>query len=339
MNTPLLLVSVWADSAMREQIAAGRRPRTEFFELQGRTGAELLDWSKLGGRRRTPMLSLRHAAAALPRLRDHNVVFSDGEHIGIPLSLAMRLGTIRPHVVIGHHLTTPKKRRMFTVLKAHQQMTRIIVHSHHQLEAASAMLGIPKDRLELIPYATDTQFWKPTGLPEESLIVSAGREHRDYRLLDQACAGLSYELLILASSVHSPGAVCTMPAARSAAIVQQLDHVGLRAAYALAAVVVVPLLPNDFQAGVTAVLEAMAMQKAVIVSATEGIRDVMVDGETGVLVPPGDIGAMREAIVRLMEDPLERSRLGRNARYAAEERFSLEGYVDALAATMRAALA
>jgi glycosyltransferase involved in cell wall biosynthesis len=213
------------------------------------------------------------------------------------------------------------------------------VHSHHQLEAASVVLGIPKDRLELIPYATDTQFWKPTGLPEESLIVAAGREHRDYRLLDQACTGLRYELLILASSVHSPGAVCTMPAAKSAAIVQQLDHVGLRAAYALAAVVVVPLLPNDFQAGVTAVLEAMAMEKAVVVSATEGIRDVVVDGETAVLVPPGDVLAMRDAIVRLMEDPHERRRLGRNARQAVEERFSLEEYVEALAASMQAATA
>jgi glycosyltransferase involved in cell wall biosynthesis len=340
VRRPLLLVSAWADEHLREEIAAGRRPRAEFFELERLHNAELLDWSLIGGgRQRTRMLSIRHAAAALPRLRKHSVVFSDGEHLGIPLALAMTAGPSRPHVVIGHRLTTPKKRVFFRLMHAHRRMTRIIVHSRTQLEAGVKQLGIPRDRLEFVPYSADTTFWQPLGLPEECLIVSAGREHRDYAVLDRACASLGHQLLIAAGSLYSPGAVCTMPSPTSRAITRQLDHVRLREWYARAAVVVVPLLPNDFQAGVTTLLEAMAMGKAVVVSATEGQRDIVIDGETGLLVPPGDEDGLRVVLERLLRDPAERMRLGRNARRAVQEQFSLDRYVDALAANLRAAAA
>jgi glycosyltransferase involved in cell wall biosynthesis len=325
---------------LRLEIAAGRRPRAEFFELERLHGVELLDWSMIGGgRQRTRMLSIRHAVAALSRMRNHDVIFSDGEHLGIPLALAMAAGPAHPHVVIGHRLTTPKKRVFFRVFKAHRRMTRIIVHSRNQLEAGVKELGISRGRLEFIPYSADTAFWQPLGLPEENLIVSAGREHRDYAVLDRACANLGHHLLIAADSLHSPGAVCTMPSATSSATVRRLDHVSLREWYARAAVVVVPLLPNDFQAGVTTLLEAMAMGKAVVVSATEGQRDIVVDGETGLLVPPGDEKALRDVLEHLLHDPAELRRLGGNARRAVQEQFSLDRYVAALAGTLRAAAA
>src|SRR4029077_16853650 len=120
VRRPLLLVSAWAGSALRGEIATGRRPRAEYLELERRHDVELFDWSRLGGpRQRSEMLSLRHVAAALPRLNGHDVVFSDGEHLGIPLALAMRFRSPLPHVVIGHWLTRPKKRMFFKVLKAH----------------------------------------------------------------------------------------------------------------------------------------------------------------------------------------------------------------------------
>lgn len=333
-------MSAWADNALREEIAAGRRPRAEFFELERRHDLDLLDWSRLGKfRQRSKLLALRHAAAALTRLRDYDLVFSDGEHVGIPLALAMSFGQDRPHVVIGHHLTTPPKRPFFRLLGVHRHMTRIIVHSQKQLEGAVSALGIPRDQLEFIPYGVDTCFWQPGERPEEGVIVAAGREHRDYALLDRACDGLGQQVLIAAGSLHSPGARCTMPSAASRAVVRQLNHVSLREWYDRASIVAIPLLQNDFQAGVTTLLEAMAMGKAVVVSATEGQRDVVVEGETGLLVTPGDEKSLRDAITRLLQDPSERKRLGRNARSAAMEQFSLDRYVHALAASLRTAAA
>jgi glycosyltransferase involved in cell wall biosynthesis len=75
----------------------------------------------------------------------------------------------------------------------------------------------------------------------------------------------------------------------------------------------------------------MSMARPVVVSATEGQRDVVEDGVTGLMVPPGDAGALREAIERLLADPAERARLGANARAAVRERFSLDAYASSLA--------
>ena len=336
-----MLVSAWAGDELRDAVARGLVPRPEFLELEKEHGVDILDWSRLGrGRRRSRALALRHAAAGFRRVRDYDVVFSDGEHVGIPLALALRpLSRPPTHVVIGHHLSARKKEFFFRRLKVHSRMNRILVHSRVQLEVAATRLGIGRERIQFVPYGADTRFWRPVDRPEEAVIVSAGREHRDYAVLARACAGLDHRLFIAAGSVYSPHADCTLPPADSEAVVRQVDHVTLRNWYAMARVVVVPLLPNDFQAGITTILEAMAMQKAVVVTATEGQRDVVVNGETGLLVAPGDVDGLRKALETLIAQPAERERLGRNARRAVEERFSLEAYVSVLAASLGIAAA
>jgi glycosyltransferase involved in cell wall biosynthesis len=60
-------------------------------------------------------------------------------------------------------------------------------------------------------------------------------------------------------------------------------------------------------------LEAAAAGKPVIASAIGGLRDVVVDGETGVLVPPGDRDALGSALERMIADPEMRVRMGRAA--------------------------
>ena len=79
---------------------------------------------------------------------------------------------------------------------------------------------------------------------------------------------------------------------------KRYDYAGLRDLYEQSAFTVVPLYENDFQAGVTTLLEAMAMGKCVAVTRTEGQRDVVTDGENGVYVAPGDVGGWRETICR-----------------------------------------
>jgi glycosyltransferase involved in cell wall biosynthesis len=74
------------------------------------------------------------------------------------------------------------------------------------------------------------------------------------------------------------------------------------------------LLPESF--GIVA-LEAAAAGKAAIVSAIGGLKDVVVDGETGILVPPGDREALRGALRRLCEEPGTRERMGEAARVRA----------------------
>jgi glycosyltransferase involved in cell wall biosynthesis len=114
---------------------------------------------------------------------------------------------------------------------------------------------------------------------------------------------------------------------------QELDRL-----YARAAVVVCPSRREGF--GV-ACAEAMARARPVVASAVGGLLDHVEDGETGLLVPPGDVPALRAALERLLGDAGLRGRLGAagRARVAATcgwERvtaLTLEAYEEALRRT------
>lgn len=86
------------------------------------------------------------------------------------------------------------------------------------------------------------------------------------------------------------------------------------------------------------IVEAMAAGTAVIATRAGGVLDIVRDGQTGLLVPPGDTGALREAIRRLLEAPRLRARLARAAGRHVQEAFSPDRAVEALTAVHRAAL-
>ncbi len=335
MGSFMMLVSARADGRLRDEVTHGCRPCPEYLRLEEHHGVELLDWSRLKGdpRERSTRVCLAHARAALRRLQDLDAVFSDGEHVGVPLALGMRARRLStPHLMLGHHLTTKAKGRVFRLLRPQHRVTRILVHSRRQIEIAVQELGIPREKLAFVPYGVDEEFWSPRLRNEEALVVAVGREHRDYTTLARACRHLPVRVFVAAGSLFSPSAAQDSPAAWPANFqVEFATPAQVRDWYARAAVVVVPLLPNDFQAGVTVILEAMAMAKAVVVTATAGQRDVIENGVTGVMVPPGDEHVMREVMSRLLELPAERRRLGANARDAVLSAFSLNAYAGALA--------
>jgi glycosyltransferase involved in cell wall biosynthesis len=101
-----------------------------------------------------------------------------------------------------------------------------------------------------------------------------------------------------------------------------------RPAYAAADVLVLPSAQPEPFAGV--VLEAMAMGKPVIATALGGSLDQVVDGETGYLVPPGDVGAMADKIRALCEDAGLRRRMGEAGRERVRTHFDVQRMLDKL---------
>jgi glycosyltransferase involved in cell wall biosynthesis len=89
----------------------------------------------------------------------------------------------------------------------------------------------------------------------------------------------------------------------------------------------------------TSLLDAMASSRAIVATEAGGIPEVVVDGETGLLVPPRNHQAMAAAIVRLLKDPALRERLGRAGFERVRSRFSAARMVDQTLDVYRAWLA
>jgi glycosyltransferase involved in cell wall biosynthesis len=70
------------------------------------------------------------------------------------------------------------------------------------------------------------------------------------------------------------------------------------------------------------VLEAMASGTPVVASRLGGVPEIVTDGETGYLVEPGDVGALRDRLQQLLGDPDRAERMGRAAREAVMARFT-----------------
>lgn len=75
-------------------------------------------------------------------------------------------------------------------------------------------------------------------------------------------------------------------------------------------------------------LEAMASGKPVVGTSVGGIPEVVIDGETGLLVPPGQSAALADAMVRLLQDSEGHRAMGRNARELVKARYDFPQTVD-----------
>jgi glycosyltransferase involved in cell wall biosynthesis len=86
------------------------------------------------------------------------------------------------------------------------------------------------------------------------------------------------------------------------------------------------VLSTKSEAMPMSILEAMAAGLPVVAARVGGVPELIVEGETGLLVPPGDVEALAEALGRLVGQPELRCRYGHAARKRAEERFDLPDF-------------
>jgi glycosyltransferase involved in cell wall biosynthesis len=94
-------------------------------------------------------------------------------------------------------------------------------------------------------------------------------------------------------------------------------HDAVMAAWSRCSLALVPSVVAD--SCPTVALEAMMMGKPVIASRSGGLPDIVVEGETGCLVPPGDPQALRETIQYLLDDPVLRVHMGKMAQQRVVE--------------------
>ena len=110
-----------------------------------------------------------------------------------------------------------------------------------------------------------------------------------------------------------------------------VSYVDLRDLYARASCVVLPQRSDDYPygsegGGLTALLEAMAMGRPVVATERAILRDYLEDGVDGILVPPEDPDALREAVQRVLGDPDLARSLGAAARTRVERAHTSRGF-------------
>ena len=208
--------------------------------------------------------------------------------------------------------------------------SRAVTTMNEDMRARLVALGAPADATYVLPMGADVDAIRAaaagaTRVPGRVLFVGRLVEKKGVAVLLDAATllrdqpGWSMEIVgdgPLRADLESRAA--GLPVAFAGA----LGRSQLAAAYASADVVVFPSVPaasGDQDGLPVALLEAMAVGATIVASRMPGIDAAITDGESGVLVPPGDPRALADALRRLLDDAGLRERLGKAAAARSDE--------------------
>ncbi len=151
----------------------------------------------------------------------------------------------------------------------------------------------------------------PTG--DFLLFVGDIKLDKGVGVLLQAYAALQTSLPLVI--IGRPDPTFSPPIPPNVHILQNWPHDAVMGAWGRCLFALVPSLFID--ACPTVAMEAMVMGRPVVASRSGGLPEIVVDGETGLLVPSGDCQALQEAMARLLADGELRERMGEQARRRA----------------------
>jgi hypothetical protein len=183
-------------------------------------------------------------------------------------------------------------------------------------------LGIPLERIRHLPIGTHDLYGGQFGKEPGDFVFSGGRSGRDYDTLLRAVDGLGLPVVVNARPFNLRG--LRIPV--NVQVNDLLPSDQYRDLNWNARFVVVPLRAVDEAVGLTAILQAMAAGKAVICSNLAGPVEYVCPGETGLLVPEGDVGALREAVSYLWERPELCREMGRRGRMIYAEQYTFTAF-------------
>jgi glycosyltransferase involved in cell wall biosynthesis len=154
-------------------------------------------------------------------------------------------------------------------------------------------------------------------LPSEGYLLFVGDLRRDkgIEVLLAAYRGLAGAPPLVMIGRRCDDTPAELPP--NAIMLESWPHTAVMEAWRRSMVAIVPSVWNE-PFGIVAI-EAMATGRPVIASRIGGLSDIVADEQTGILVPPGDVAALRTALARLIADPDERAGMGE----AGRERVSL----------------
>jgi glycosyltransferase involved in cell wall biosynthesis len=236
---------------------------------------------------------------------------------------------------------------------------KIICVSMDLKEHLHSKWNIEESRLAVLPCAADVEAFAPNydttvvrqalGLTTEPVIMWVGGFYpwHDLDLLLESFAQVlprhpATRLVLVGDGQTRPAItqkVRENGLEQAVIMTGTIPHTRVPAMVSIADVAVVPSVPVSAGRGGTGtplkLFEYMAAGKAIVATALSQAAAVIEDGHTGLLVEAGDVNGFAEAMLVLLDDPVERSRLGQNAQQHAVAHHSWEQYTRQLEATYR----
>jgi len=249
-----------------------------------------------------------------------------------------------PHVVHTVHTAEMRPRRgEFTFARlAAGRCERIVAVSASAAEHHSRMSGLGRSRYTVIPNGVDAaayqrdeqrreQLRREWGIGERPLAAYVGRlgEEKGVDTLLAAWrelygCGRAVDLVI-AGDGELRGMVERFLAEPAAAGVRMLGFTDdVRGVLSAADLLV---MPSHWEGFGLAAAEAMAAGLPVVATDVPGLREVVADGQTGLLVSPGEAAAVADAVMQLADDPAMRRRMGELGCARVIEHFSIDATI------------
>jgi len=209
--------------------------------------------------------------------------------------------------------------------------TQVICVAEHERELGIGARSCVPERSVVVHNAVDVgSFAAIPHVHELPQIISVGRfaYPKDYPTLVDALARIDadYRVTLVGEGPDRP----TVTTAARRRLAGRAELVGARRdVRELLAAADLFVLSSRSEALPISVLEAMAAGLPVVATDVGGVSELVVDGETGFLVPPADAKALAQALETLLREPRLRRRFGAAARRRAEQRFDLPRFREA----------
>lgn len=249
-----------------------------------------------------------------------DVVLCMDERAGLPAAWAK----IRTPVISGIAWIDEPRRNRSAAMARHglRRLDAMFSPIQEHLDSLADGWGLDPARLHVVKVGIDTEHFAVAPYPNDgSTVFSVGDDRfRDFPTLVRALGVLRERGAQTTAEIATTLPV-TMPDAYGTIHRQRVDTT-VRSHIAAAGVVAVPNHHNRVGSGLTTILQAMAVGRPVVVSSSPGMDEYVLDGVTGYLVPPGDAGAMADALQSVLQDPDRARQMGEAGARHVREHFT-----------------